>query len=203
MKKLLLVFAHPEDRSFVATETAHHYALLGWDVCSIDAVQLGHPEGSLDRLTPGTLEDPLYQKMEDELPDVVITFDATGINNHPDHVKTCYAATYAFQRYAAWLAIAEKQASIRTTHSALWFKRLEQMIAKRVEPKLYYACVPKSMIRHAVKNLSIPRESHGAPWKGTPDDHVTTVIGREYFILRMEGTMEHFMGKNDRVSDRL
>lgn len=182
MKKLLLVFAHPDDAETIVSETVATYKGAGWAITSIDASQFGYSEGTLTNLTPGTLEDPIYRKMEEEPPDVVITFDTTGINNDPDHIKTCYATTYAFQKYAA---------------------RLERMVTKRIEPKLYYVCAPQSAVLHAIRSRAIATQSHGKPWKGTPDDRITTVIGEEHFILRMQGRREHFMGKNDRISDRL
>lgn len=90
MRKLLLVFAHPDDEIPVCGTIAK-YKKIGWQVDLTFATNFGYSEGKLSALTPGTLEDPIYRAMEHELPDVVITFDKTGINNDPDHIKTCYA----------------------------------------------------------------------------------------------------------------
>lgn len=202
MKKLLLVFAHPEDETTVSGIIAK-YKKIGWQTDILLATDSGHNRGTLASLTPGTLEDPIYRAMERWLPNIVITFDKTGINNDPDHIKICYASTFAFQKYAAWLEGLQKKFRIRSSHDQQWFKRLEAMIAVNEEPKLYYTCIPESSLARVVSKSQIPKDSFGRPWRGTPDDQITTIIDQEYFILRMEGTKEHFMGKNDPIRDRL
>lgn len=202
MKKLLLVFAHPEDETTVSGTIAKHKK-IGWQIDVLFATDFGHNRGTLASLTPGTLEDPMYRAMERGLPNVVITFHKTGMNNDPDHRKVCYAATFAFQRYAGWLEGLQKKFRIRAVYDEQWLKRLETMITASVEPKLYYVCVPESFVNRAVASGELPKESFGLPWQGVPDEQITTVIGDEYFIVRMEGTKEHFMGKNDSIHDRL
>ena len=205
MKKLLLAFAHPDDESFAVSRTVRIYEKSGWEISRFCAVDLGHAKGSLSRLTPGTLEDPLYRMMDIELPDVVITFDKTGVNNDPDHMKICFAATYSFQKYAAWLKGLQKKFRVWATsaHDEAWFRRVELMVKNNVETKLYYSCIPASALACAVRKGDMTGVSFGKPWRGTPDDRITTVIDQECFILHMEGTTEHFMGKNDVVGDRL
>lgn len=276
MKKMLLVFAHPDDESIGVGGTVAKYVKAGWQVdlvCATkgeagnsgpytvsgsalgsirvtelreaarilgisDTKTLDYPDGKLAALTPGTLEDPLYRAMESGLPDVVITFDQTGVSNHPDHIKVCYATTFAFQKYAAWLEGLRKKFRLWSTHDEAWLKRMDAIITKRVEPKLYYVCMPVSVVAHAVRARMIPKESFGKPWVGVADRKITTIIDihdyagkkiqalkahetqvadvdrflamegnplfdKEYFMLRLEGTKEQFMGKNDRISDRL
>ena len=183
---------------------------------------LGYIDGTLKDLTPGDIEDKIYQKMVELVPDIVITMDTTGISNHPDHIKLSFAATFAFQKFAAW--IEEQLADVEET--------------EQVFPKLYYACMPASEAAYAISQKSLPAESFGKPWKGVLDKLVTNVIDvseyadikkkalrchvtqsedvdrflstpgqpllkTEYFIFRMHGTTEVFMGKNDHVSDEL
>lgn len=262
MKKLLLVFAHPDDESFAVGGTVAKYHKAGWEVnlicatrgqkgevgphTSVSSQELGairqkemeeaaavlgisnvtlldYKDGELARLESGELEDVLCKKIEEIVPDCVITFDTTGISNHPDHIKISYATTFAFQKYSAWV---EDQLRLRSD------------ITADVLPKLYYACMPESAAAFLKKNKNIPSQSFGKPWVGTADKLVTTVIDirqftgvkrkallshrsqqqdvarflsfaanplakHEYFILRMHGTTEVFMGKNDRVSNRL
>ena len=262
MKKILLVFAHPDDESFAAAGTVAKYVKAGWKVDLICATRgekgevgpyedtipvslgvirqkelekaagilgishvtfLDYTDGELVRLEYGELEDILYKKMEETVPDCVITFDTTGISNHPDHIKTCFATTFAFQKYSAWVEDRFLEIGKNPTAAA---------------PKLYYACMPESLASYLLKAKNIPVESFGKPWRGTPDKFITTVIdvsankaikrralnchvsqqkdinrflsfanhpllSREYFILRMHGTTEVFIGKNDRVSNRL
>ena len=248
MKRILVIAAHPDDESFMAGGTIAKYADDGWVVDVICATRgeeggdadvrqkelekagtalgvhaitfLGYRDGTLSGRTPGDIEEALYKKMAEIVPDVVITSDTSGISNHPDHVKLSYAATYAFQKYAKWI---EEQLA-------------PQEEAEQVFPKLYYACLPETVVSHAVKNKILPAVSFGKPWRGVEDKKITTVIdisdyreikeralrqhltqaanvGRhikmkdlmkhEYFIFRMYGTTEVFMGKNDHVADSL
>lgn len=262
MKKLLLVFAHPDDESFSCAGTVAKYVKAGWEVhllCAtrgeqgetgpygkLDPKALGeirqkevqyaamllgihtvsfldYIDGTLASKTPGDIEDFVYRKMMEIIPDCVITFDTTGVSNHPDHIKLCYATTYAFQKYAAWVADQlEDQAAID----------------ENIEPKLYYVCMPESIATYLKKQKNIPQELFHKPWMGTPDERITTVIdtkkcmgvkkkaleahisqqadvrrflslsrhpllSHEHFILRFHGTKEVFMGKNDRVSNKL
>ena len=103
MKKILSVVAHTIDESFAVGGTVAKYVKAGWQTEVLCATSLGYDPGKLSMLTPGTLEDSIYRAMESGIPDVVITFDPTGISNHPDHSKVSFAATYAFQKYALWL----------------------------------------------------------------------------------------------------
>ncbi len=258
---MLLVFAHPDDESFSCGGTVAKYVKAGWHVDLICATRgeagnfgpytnisrdqladirqkelqkaatllgissitfLGYHDGTLASQTPGELEDKVHKKMEELVPDTVITADTTGISNHPDHIKMCFVTTYAFQKYAVWI---EEQLK-------------DQEVAAQIFPKLYYACMPESVAEYLKKKKTLPAESFGKPWRGTPDKYVTTVINimkfmsakkkailshisqeedtdrffsrpshpmlkHEYYILRMQGTTEVFMGKYDRVSNAL
>lgn len=184
---------------------------------------MGYMDGTLKTEPPGGLEDDIYKKMEELVPDVVITFNTVGISNHPDHIRMCYATTFAFQKYAKWV---HGQLSESPEYN------------EDLAPKLYYACIPESTIVYLKKKKVIPEESFGKPWTGTEDKLVITVINIgayrsikkkalmqhtsqranvdrfyslknnplgnfEYFILRMQGIREVFMGNNDRVSSKL
>src|SRR5690349_16304399 len=141
MKKLLMIFAHPDDESFSCGGTAAKYIEEGWQVDLLCATRgeegsvgplgisqeelpevrqkelskaagilgihsvdfLGYRDGTLADQVPGEMEDKIHKKMEELIPDVVITMDTTGITNHPDHIKLCFSVTYAFQKYAKWI----------------------------------------------------------------------------------------------------
>lgn len=261
MKRILLVFAHPDDESFSCGGMVPKYVEEGCQVNLMCATRgeegqvgplvnlsreqvpetrqkelekagtilgihaitfMGYRDATLSGTTPGDLEDKIYKYMLEYVPDVVITADTTGISNHPDHIRLSFATTYAFQKYAAWV-----EGQLKDQEPSL------QMF-----PKLYYACVPESITAYAIKSKTHPPESFGKPWKGVPDKKITTVIDvsdyadvkkkalrchvtqsadvdrflaipgqplltKEYFIFRMHGTTEVFMGKNDRVADEL
>jgi len=204
---------------------------------------LGEKDGKLKGCTPGTLEDPMYEKMHEFLPDVVITHDTTGMSNHPDHIKLCYATTFAFQKYAAYLEAVKAAAGESTGRGKDWklaeyTRAFSDVAADDKEPKLYYVCMPKSIVSYLKKVKVIPEESFDKPWIGTDDKHITTVVDisrfkltkgkallchktqmmdvdrvislsnnplveNEYYILRMQGKYEVYMGKSDRVSNAL
>jgi N-acetylglucosamine malate deacetylase 2 len=184
---------------------------------------LDYIDGTLANDPPGKLEDILCKQLEEIIPDCVITFDTTGISNHPDHIRVSYAATFAFQKYAAWIEKTLKE---------------DPEYDEDAAPKLYYACVPETVCEYLKKKKVFSEESFGRPWLGVEDKFITTLIStagfqmikkkalkahisqqedtnrflslksnplisHEYFIFRMHGTQEIFMGKNDRISSKL
>lgn len=196
-----------------------------------EIIMFSYRYGMLQNEHYGEIEDKLHREMCSVRPKIVITFDPTGINNHPDHKKICMATTYAFQKYAK--DCIEAQSALDIGEEG--YKNLRLF---PYDPKLYYICFPESLVRYFQRILALPREAYGNPLRGTPDDMVTTVIdiGRhaknkvkasisygaqdgdwaeyfkdtrnpllkqEFFLLRMHGTHEVFMGKNDRVLSRL
>lgn len=210
MKTMLLVFAHPDDESFTAGGTVAKYAKTGWKihlVCATNGEQagddlgpirqkevrkaadtlgiksvtfLGLPDAGLSELTPGTLEDPLFKIMKEKLPDTVITHDTTGITNHPDHIKVCYAVTYAFQEYAEYLFAIETKNKSAIHRGKNWIQEEHQRVFGDVavshEPKLYYVCLPQNILAFFKKVGGLSDLSYDQPWKGTPDKTITTVI---------------------------
>lgn len=262
MKRMLCVFAHPDDESFASAATISKYAKAGWEVDLICATRgekgetgplgelspeelgkirqkeletagtllgissitfLNYIDGDLHLDPPGELEDIVYEKLTEFMPDVVITFEPAGISNHPDHIRICFATTFAFQKYAKQVEMSLKDNPDYTEDDA---------------PKLYYACVPESTVEYLKKMKIFPEDSFDKPWEGVDDKRVTTVISavgntqikkralkshvsqsddverflslksnplisQEYYILRMHGVREIFMGKNDRVATKL
>jgi LmbE family N-acetylglucosaminyl deacetylase len=291
MKKILCVFAHPDDESFSCGLTIPKYAGDGWTVTLIvatagqkgqvgplgdmawdelaqvrigevneaakvlgikDVLILPYIDGALKEMPSGEFEDVLYKKMVELSPDIVITHDTTGISNHPDHIRVCFSATYAFQKYAKEIQdtrrfltdIENREPDVRKRHFvsrhnyALRQERFAEIVETDMIPKLYYACVPRSAVVYMQEKEIYPKESFGKPMMGTEDKFVTTVIDgkdqkliklkalakhksqaadvdrfyenesnptitREFFILRMHGTNEVYMGKNDAMSDHL
>ncbi len=258
MKKLLLVFPNPDDESFLCCGTIAKYAAAECDVYSVYTTDersgeklglstdtyLGFKDGTLRRLSPGELEDRVFREMVRFVPEVVITYGPKGITNHPDHTKLSVSTTVAFQRYVQDVKDLPQFASltgVRQRRLGHTYKAsFDACLALEHEPRLYYACLPESVVGYHKKLKLILGQSYGTPWVGTPDKFITTVINikrfqskkikaldahqpqvsnkktgkllsfvnnpifsNEYFILRMSGYDEVFMGKNDHVSNRL
>ncbi|MFZ2025287.1 MAG: PIG-L family deacetylase [Microgenomates group bacterium] len=142
---------------------------------------LSQPDGALSTLSPGTLEDPITKKMEELKPDVVITYDTTGFDNDPDRIKTCFATTFAFQKYTEHIEELKQPETFRPGRGRVWKEAArEQMFGSRdpesKEPKLYYVCMPEHVTAYLQKVGVIPEESFDRPLYGLKDKFVTTSI---------------------------
>lgn len=181
MKRLVGIFAHPDDESYMAAGTIAKYAKAGWTVNLVCATRgedasvrsteldkaaatmgvssvtfLDYKDGEVASLTPGKLEEKLITLLSETQPDVVITMEPSGVTNNPDNIKLTLAVTFSFQKYA--------------------FDRNLADAADSNPPKLYYACMPESIVSYFVKQKYFPEESYGRPWKGVEDKRITTVI---------------------------
>jgi LmbE family N-acetylglucosaminyl deacetylase len=141
---------------------------------------LGYKTGRVSAIPPGTLEATLENTMRDMLPDIVVTFGVNGINNDPDHIKICYATTYAFQKYARHLHILSQPELVKGRGKEWKQFEFQRAFGETGEfeknPKLYYACYPTSITEYLQKIKSLPIESFGKRWVGTVDKNITTVI---------------------------
>ena len=108
---------------------------------------LGLMDGELAKHNIPELVGMLMPVIEDEDPDIVITFEKNGASNHPDHKQISLAATEAFKK---------------------WMKT----IAKQV--KLYHIGVPQSYLKEYEK-AGLMMTAFGIP-QGTPDEEFTTII---------------------------
>ena len=91
-------------------------------------------DGKLKESNPGEIEDGIFKYMTQVLPDTVITFDQTGISNHPDHVRMCFSTTYSFQEYVSWLESVYEKKGIQGRYEEPWLKKVEKMVQAHVEP---------------------------------------------------------------------
>ncbi len=145
---------------------------------------LSQPDGELTALSPGTIEDPIYKKMIEQLPDVVITHDTTGMNNDPDCIKVCFATTFAFQKYVEHIEELKHPETFRPGRGKVWKEAAHmQMFGERdpesKEPKLYFVCMPEHVTSYLKKMKIIPEESFDKPLLGTKDKFITTSIDIE------------------------
>ena len=194
---------------------------------------LDYKDGQLSKINPGELEDKIHKVLLLVEPSIVITFEPNGISNHPDHKRISVSTTFAFQKYAKTKVRGQQ---LGTRDSRRQFGHV--LPPSDIEPKLYFGCMPESIVEYLQKNKVIPTESFGKPWKGIPDKKITTIIDieeftqkkiealskhktqeqdverfvsinnqplayKEYFVLRMQGEQEVFMGNKDQVASEL
>ena len=159
------------------------------EVLGISSVTfLDYMDGKLSTLEPGELEDKIHKVLVQKEPDIIITFDPTGISNHPDHKRLCISTTYAFQKYAKRQVRGEKLGT-RDPRRA-FVSNLPP--ATKPEPKLYYACMPQSVATFLKQAQIIPEESFGKPWMGTPDKAITTCVDiSDYTEKKVESLSKH------------
>jgi len=172
----------PDDRGMSLGEVRQEEVRNAAGVLGISEIAFLHQkDGGLSDLSPGTLEDMIIEKMEAFFPQIVITYDPTGITNHPDHIKVCYATTFAFQKYAQHVAMLKNPEEFESRRGKGWLSAEAEDVFAGVdpstfEPKLYYVCLPESVATHLKKNKLLPVESYGKPLIGTPDKMISHVI---------------------------
>lgn len=176
------------------------------------------PDGKLSMKHPGEIEAMLVDVFNHMMPDVVITHEPLGITHHPDHVKMSLSATFAFQTYA------KERVEINPDDPnppKLYYGCIPSGIISYVQKRGYF---PEELFGQRITGIEDKRISTVISIKSTSaikrhaiESHVTQqhvltkyldipdspFFSQEYFVLRYEGIKEAFMGKNDRISDRL
>jgi len=179
---------------------------------------LDYKDGTLGNKEPGDIEDALIQSMEDIRPDVVITAEPGGMTNHPDHSKLSYAVTYAFQEY-----VKLHEDKYNDTHPApkLYYACFPESIISYLIKNKYFPAEAHGKPITGVEDKKITTVidimRYASKKVQAMDAHETQrelltkyvsmphspFFSKEYFMLRLSGSREVFMGKTDRVSDRL
>lgn len=179
---------------------------------------LDYIDGTLSEKAPGEIEDVLIQNMEDIHPDVVLTSEPGGMTNHPDHIKLSYATTYAFQAYVKTLQGKNPNVS---NEPKLYYACFPESIISYLVKQTYFPAEingkPMAGVEDKLITTVINIKRFALAKVQALDAHRTQreILAKyvrmphspffeyEYFILRMSGLKEIYMGKNDRVSDRL
>ena len=194
---------------------------------------LGFADGKLNSCEPGEIEDVLYEKLCTIIPDVVLTFSPTGFTGHPDHLKVYRSTTYAFQKYSAFIAekvkiIENMHASgnsqteeTEMVQPKLYYSVLPSSIASylirnKVLPLEMYGQpltgTHDKFISTIIDIMQVQQQkfdaakAHASQEKdierfANSFDH--PLMKNEYFVLRYDGIIEAFAGKNDIVSGEL
>lgn len=130
---------------------------------------LGYLDGKLEKISKKELSLKIFEIIIKEKPDIVITFDKTGISNHPDHIAISETTTLAFDEY---------------------MKNTKKHIS------LYHTAFPQSIIKK-IANSSVEYKAFGK-MKGTPDELITTKIDISNEIkYKQRAMMEHKTQRKD------
>lgn len=193
-KRLLAVFAHPDDESFSSGGTLAKYAAKGFEVYLVTATKgeagqwsdvvrkerelwqirekellkavkilgikqvefLGFIDGKINNELVPQLTEAIAQKMREIRPQVVLTFDSSGVSGHLDHIAVSLATTRAFSS-------------------------VEEV------KKLYYVVFPRSWAK-----------KFGRQFPGFPDEMITTKMRvARYWPKKIEAVKSHATQKAD------
>jgi LmbE family N-acetylglucosaminyl deacetylase len=105
--------------------------VAGWDAVGRQPDRhewLELPDGGLATLPAGLLERRIASILDEECPDVVLTFGPDGITGHPDHIAIGRAASSAFLR----LADSDRPGFHRLFHGAYPRTALDRLNERRV-----------------------------------------------------------------------
>ncbi len=123
----------------------------------------GLMDGELENEETSELVNKIGAIIEEEKPDVVITFEKNGGSNHPDHIKMSLASTMAFKDY-----LKKTKKHVRLYHT--------------VTPQSYYAEFAKA---------GVANTGFGEP-KGVSDEQITTILDvTDVFDLKMKAIECH------------
>lgn len=112
--------------------------------------------------------------IEEESPDVVVTYGPDGVYGHPDHIKAHKTAL------AAWELLAARDAA---------------------PARLWYAVIPQSGMAEFRKRLEesgqAPESFDGGAIMGVPDDQIQAVIDTQEFAERKKLAFQAHLTQND------
>ena len=150
-------------------------AVYGWE----PPILLRYPDGGVADLPPGQLRDDLVKIIRELKPQVLVTFEKTGIYGHVDHIAV------HFETFAAFEAAADPE------------HRPDLGPAHQVA-KFYYVAMPRSVMKKIANAIGEEMDFGGDQRTieiddiGTPDEEITTVIDIHDLIdLRSAGMFAH------------
>lgn len=104
-------------------------------------------DGTLHTLSQGKTRKKILEILEQEKPDIVVTFNKEGGSKHPDHIQISKSTTVAFKKYS---------------------KRVKKHV------KLYYTANPRFIIRK-LEQIGAMQHPFGKV-KGMPRTHISTFV---------------------------
>lgn len=151
-------------------------AIYGWE----PPILLDYRDGTLSRVDCGELADTIVKEIRALRPQVLVTFEETGIYGHRDHIAIHHAATAAFRAAAD----PEHRPDLGRAHQV---------------KKFYYVTIPHSRMQQLIQAMGDEADVGGdertidLEVMGTPDGEITTVVETppDLFALRQAGTFAH------------
>ena len=150
-------------------------AIYGWE----PPILLRYQDGQVADLPPGQLRDDIVKIIRDLKPQVLVTFEKTGIYGHVDHIAV------HFETFAAFEKAADPN------------YRPDLGPAHRVA-KFYYVALPRSVMKGMARAMGEEMDFGGDQRTieiddiGIPDEEITTVVDvRDLIDLRSAGTFAH------------
>jgi LmbE family N-acetylglucosaminyl deacetylase len=150
-------------------------ALYGWE----PPILLDYRDGTLPDVDQGELADAIVLQIRTLKPQVLVTFEETGIYGHLDHIAIHHATNAAFRLAAD----AEYRPDLGRAH--------------RVK-KFYYVTIPFSRMQRLITAMGDGADVGGdrrtveLAEMGTPDEQITTIVETpELFEVRRAGTLVH------------
>jgi len=113
----------------------------------------------------------LAKLLDEEKPEIVVTFGADGMYGHPDHIKIHHVTNAALDRARGW------------------------------KPrKLYYTAIPRTLMQAFMSQMPEEMREQQNPdmvFEGTPDEQVTTRLDVSRYIKRKREAFEAHASQNN------
>ncbi|MCL4359807.1 PIG-L family deacetylase [Patescibacteria group bacterium] len=198
MKKLLAVFAHPDDETFSCGATLAKYHAAGWEVNLVTATKgeagLTGPYKNTDKVVLGSIRQKELEAAAELLGITFVTFldyqDGKLSSLTPGDLEDAVYRILA--EYAPDIVVTfepggisnhpdHRKISLSTTFAFQKYaedreRASGQPLRADQEPKLYYVCQPASLVRYMQDKKILPEKVFDKPWVGTADKLITAVI---------------------------
>ncbi|MBI3385466.1 PIG-L family deacetylase [Candidatus Gottesmanbacteria bacterium] len=176
-----------------------------------------YDERTFARLHAGEVEDKVYKEIAKFVPNIVLTFEMNGMTNNPDHMRIARSTTFAFQKYAAeferrfpdapqpklYYACIPQSTVLYFQKARIFPKEAYGALLKGVEDKEVTTTIDLSRFSRSKIRALETYEPHEFERENFFFRKAMQLFHHEYFVCRFDGMREVFMGRNDRVSNRL
>jgi LmbE family N-acetylglucosaminyl deacetylase len=156
-------------------ELRNALSILGWE----PPIFLDYYDGKLNQLPGGELADAVLRVIRELKPQVVVTFESTGVYGHVDHIAIHHATNAAIERSGD----AGYRPDLGPAHEV---------------PKYYYFAFPRSAMKKFIESAEDEADFGGdqrtisLEEMGTPDELISTVSDvRDYRALASRAISAH------------